>query len=483
MKKVLPHGIGMPRLVAIRHKVTEKGRDVVAIAQKKDKTEIFETMSVPKALAVMAIPTIISQIITLIYNMADTWFIGMTDNPYMVAASSLVGTVYLLTAGIANIFGVGGGSLVVRLMGGKDYEEARKVASLSLVMVCGAAFLFSLSCFVFMDPLLRLLGASVNTIGYARQYLFCVVVLGAVPTALSSVMSAMLRNVGYSKEAGFGMGLGGVLNVFLDPIFMFLLLPDGYEVLGAAIATLLSNVIAFAYFVVIYRRVTADTLLALPKGIEKIRRDSMSSIFSVGIPSAMTLVLYDLTNMVINKLSSAHGDIELSAVGLVLKVERLPQNIGIGICLGMMPLIAYNYAAKNRKRMMDVYKAAGIAGCAVCLISLVLYRSFAPAIIHAFIKDPATVAFGTEFLKIRSFAAIFMFMSFHMVHFMQAVAKGKTSFYLAAIRQLCLNIPILFLLDHLFGMTGIVWTQTVADVINVCISYLIFAAMIRRGKL
>ena len=452
-------------------------------AQKKDRTEIFETMAVPKALAVMAIPTIISQVIALVYNMADTWFIGMTDNPYMVAASSLVGTVYLLTAGIANIFGVGGGSLVVRLMGGKDYEEARKVASLSLVMVCGAAFLFSLLCFVFMNPLLRLLGASDNTIGYARQYLTCVVVLGAIPTALGSVMSAMLRNVGYSKEAGFGMGLGGVLNVILDPVFMFVLLPEGYEVLGAAIATLLSNVIVFGYFLVIYRRVSGDTLLALPKRIEKIRRDSMGSVFSVGIPSALTLVLYDLTNMVINKLSSAHGDIELSAVGLVLKVERLPQNIGIGICLGMMPLIAYNYASKNRKRMMAFYKAAGIAGCAVCLISLVLYRNFAPAIIQAFIKDPATVAFGTEFLKIRSFAAIFMFLSFHMVHFMQAVARGKTSFYLAAIRQLCLNIPILFLLDHLFGMVGIVWTQTVADALNVCVSYLIFSTMIRRGKL
>ena len=483
MKMEPPPGIETPRSVATRHKIEKKGRDFVAATQKKDKTEIFETMPVPKALAVMAIPTIISQIITLIYNMADTWFIGMTDNPYMVAASSLVGTVYLLTAGIANIFGVGGGSLVVRLMGGKDYEEARKVASWSLVMVCGAAFLFSLMCFVFRDPLLRLLGASDNTIGYARQYLTCVVVLGAMPTALGSVMSAMLRNVGYSKEAGFGMGLGGVLNVILDPIFMFVLLPDGYEVLGAAIATLLSNVIAFVYFVVIYRRVSGDTLLAIPKQLEKIRSDSMGSVFSVGIPSAMTLVLYDLTNMVINKLSSAHGDIELSAVGLVLKVERLPQNIGIGICLGMMPLIAYSYASKNRKRMMSVYKAAGIAGCGVCLISLVLYRTFASGIIHAFIKDPATVAFGTEFLKIRSFAAIFMFMSFHMVHFMQAVARGKTSFYLAAIRQLCLNIPILFLLDYLFGMTGIVWTQTVADAINVCISYLIFGTMIRRGKL
>lgn len=451
--------------------------------QKRDRTEIFETMSVSKALAVMAIPTIISQIITLVYNMADTWFIGMTDNPYMVAASSLVGTVYLLTAGIANLFSVGGGSLVVRLMGSKEPDEARKVASLSLVMVCGAAALFSLLCLIFMDPLLWLLGASSNTIGYARQYLTCVVVLGAVPTALGSVMSAMLRNVGYSREAGFGMGLGGVLNVILDPIFMFLLLPDGYEVLGAAIATMLSNVIAFVYFVVIYRRVSKETLLAIPRKIEKIRPDSMASIFSVGVPAAMTLVLYDLTNMVINKLSSLHGDLELSAIGIVLKVERLPQNICIGICLGMMPLIAYNYASKNRKRMMDVYKAAGIAGGVVCLVSLVLYRGFAPTIINAFIDDPATVAFGTEFLKIRSFAAIFMFMSFHMVHFMQAVARGKTSFLLAAIRQLCLNIPILFLLDHLFGMTGIVWTQTVADVINVCISYMIFCSMIRRRKL
>ena len=451
--------------------------------QTRDRTEIFETMPVPKALAVMAIPTIISQIITLIYNMADTWFIGMTDNPYMVAASSLVGTVYLLTAGIANLFGVGGGSLVVRLMGSKDPDEARKVASLSLVMVCGASAVFSLLCLIFMDPLLWLLGASENTIGYARQYLFCVVVLGAVPTALGSVMSAMLRNVGYSKEAGFGMGLGGVLNVILDPIFMFLLLPDGYEVLGAAIATMLSNVIAFCYFVVIYRRVSGETLLGIPRRIERIRRDSMGSIFSVGVPAAMGLVLYDLTNMVINKLSSSHGDLELSAIGIVLKVERLPQNIGLGICMGMMPLIAYNYASKNRKRMMDVYKAAGIAGCAVCLISLVAYRGFASEIINAFIDDPATVAFGTEFLKIRSFAAIFMFMSFHMVHMMQAVAWGKMSFLLALIRQLCLNIPFLFLLDHLFGMTGIVWTQTVADAINVCISYIIFATMIRRKKL
>ena len=453
------------------------------MARTTDKIEIFERMSVPKALAVMAVPTVISQIIALIYNMADTWFIGMTDNPYMVAATSLVGTVYLLTAGVANLFGVGGGNLVVRLMGKKDPEEARKVASLSFMMAAGSALLFSFLCLVFMDPLLRLLGASDMTIGYARQYLFCVVILGGLPTILSSTMSAMLRNVGNSREAGFGVGLGGVLNIILDPIFMFVLLPDGWEVLGAALATMLSNVITFIYFICIYRRVSAEGLLAIPRRIEKIRPESFGSIFSVGIPAAMGLVLYDLTNMVINRLSSAHGDLELSAIGIVLKVERLPQNVCIGICLGMMPLVAYNYAANNKERMMAVFRAARVAGCAVCLASLVLYRGFADGIIRLFISEPSTVAFGTEYLRIRSFAAIFMFLSFHVVHFMQAVNRGKTSLGLAAIRQLCLNIPILILLDHLFGMTGVVWTQTVADTINVAVSYLIFTRMVKRGKL
>ena len=452
------------------------------MARTTDKTEIFERMSVPKALAVMAIPTVISQIIALIYNMADTWFIGMTDNPYMVAATSLVGTVYLLTAGVANLFGVGGGSLVVRLMGSKDLEEARKVASLSLVMAGGASLVFSALCLVFMNPLLRLLGASDMTIGYARQYLLCVVILGGLPTVLSSTMSAMLRNVGNSKEAGFGVGLGGVLNMILDPIFMFVILPDGWEVLGAALATMMSNVISFIYFICIYRRVSGEGLLAIPRRIEKIRPDSMGSIFSVGVPAAMGLVLYDLTNMVINRLSSAHGDLELSAIGIVLKVERLPQNVCIGICLGMMPLVAYNYAAKNKERMMAVFRAARVAGCVVCLLSLVLYRGFASQIIHAFIDEPATVAFGTEYLRIRSFAAIFMFLSFHVVHFMQAVNQGKTSLGLAAIRQLCLNIPILIILNHFFGMIGVVWTQTVADSINVAVSYLIFGHMRKRDR-
>lgn len=436
--------------------------------------EIFETKPIAYALAKMAIPTVVSQLITLIYNIADTWFIGQTNNPYMVAASSLVLTIFLMTAAIANLFGVGGGSLVVRLLGSKDEDEAKKVASVSLVMAAGAALLFSILCLVFMNPLLRMLGASDNTIGYARQYLIFVVVIGGLPTVLANTMSAMVRNIGYSREAGFGLGMGGILNVILDPVFMFLIFPNGYQVMGAAVATMLSNIITLVYFIFVYQRLKGETVLSLPRSIEKIRRESLSSLFSVGVPAAMSLLLFDLTNIVINRLAAGHGDTQLAAIGIVLKVERLPLNIGIGICLGMMPLVAYNYASENHKRMNDFFSAARLAGLVISVCCVILYRIFAPNIMSAFISDADTVRFGTVFLQSRCFATPAMFLSFHMVHFMQAVDRGKVSFWLAVIRQICLNIPILFLMNYLFGMSGIVWTQLIADTINVIVSYVIY---------
>ena len=438
------------------------------------KDALFETTAVPAALAVMAIPTIISQLITLIYNVADTWFIGQTKNPYMVASSSLVLTIFLMTTALANLFGVGGGSLVVRLLGAGQEDEAGKVSSLSLVMAGAASIAFSLLCLLFMEPLLWLLGASDQTIGYAKQYLFFVVVIGGFPTVMSNTMSSMLRSIGYSRQAGFGIGLGGVLNIALDPLFMFVILPDGYQVMGASIATMLSNIVAFLYFVWSYWSVRNRSILSFPGKIEKIRNSSMAAIFSVGVPAALSLLLFDLTNMVINRLSASHGDIELAAIGIVLKVERLPLNIGIGICLGMVPLVAYNYSAKNFQRMRAFFSAARIAGLITSIICVVVYRVFAAQIIAAFIPDPDTVRYGTEFLEARCFATPFMFLSFHMVHFMQAIGRGKVSFYLAAIRQLLLNIPILFLLNYLLGMTGIVWTQMIADYLNVIASYIIY---------
>lgn len=436
--------------------------------------ELFETMPVSSALMKMAMPAIASQLVTLIYNVADTWFIARTDNPYMVAASSLVLTILFMMTALATLFGTGGGTLMVQLLGSGDEEEARKTASLSVVLSAATALTFSVVCLVFMDPLLYALGASANTIGYARQYLFFVVVLGGVPTVLSQAMSTMVRNAGYSRKAGFGLSMGGILNVILDPIFMFVIMPDGYEVMGAAIATMLSNVAALCYFIRVYTKLKGISVLELPRRVERIRRESMGAIFAVGFPAAASILLYDLTNVVINRLASSHGDIALAAMGIVLKVERLPLNVCIGICLGMTPLIAYNFASGNRERMKAFFSTARMYGLIVSLLSFVMYRVFANDIMRAFIADAETVRLGTEFLKVRCFAPAFMFLSFHMVHYMQSVERGGVSLGLAAIRQLCLNIPILIIMNRLMGAIGIVWTQVIADIINVCISYVIY---------
>jgi len=450
---------------------------MAASTRAADPTEMFETMPVSKALMRMAIPTIISQLVTLFYNVADSFFIGRADTTpesSMVAASSLVLTVFMLTIPLSSLFGSGGGSLVVRLLGAKEEEEAGKVASYSLGMSVIVSLAFSLICLIFMDPLLRFLGANDSSIVFAKQYLLYVVVIGGVPTVVSHTMSTLVRNVGHSREAGFGLSMGGLINVALDPLFMFVIMPDGYEVMGAAIATMLSNVIALIYFIFVYKKLQATTVLSFPKSLPKIQKSSLKSLYAVGVPAALSPFFFDIDNMVMNRLAAGYGDPQLAAMGIILKVERLPLNIDIGISLAMMPLVAYNYASKNFKRMRSFFTTARTAGVLVALGCIVLYRTFAAEIMSAFLSNADTAAIGTEYLKARCLATPFMFLSFQMVNLMQAVGQGKASFYLSLIRHIILFLPVMFILNYFFGMMGIVYTQIVADIINVITSYIIY---------
>ena len=203
--------------------------------------KVFRDLPVPSALRVMILPAVASQLIVLIYNMADTFYVSQTDDPYMVAGTSLILPVFNISLCLAGLAGVGGGSLISRLLGRGQRDEARRVGAFSLWLGIAIAALFALVMGLFMEPILTLLGAGDNTYRYARQYALCVIVAGGVPTVLSNVLSNLLRSIGRSKEAGFGIILGGLLNIALDPLFMFVLLPDGLEVLGAGLATCLSN--------------------------------------------------------------------------------------------------------------------------------------------------------------------------------------------------------------------------------------------------
>ncbi|MGI6109697.1 MAG: MATE family efflux transporter [Eubacteriaceae bacterium] len=392
-----------------------------------DNQELFEKTPVKRALLKLALPTIISQLILLLYNLADTFFIGRTGNPYMVAAVSLMLPVYNICLAFANLYGVGGGSLISRLLGVKRHDEAKKVCAYSFYKAILAAGLFSLAILIFMDPLLRFLGASDQTVEFARQYAFYTIVIGAIPSVLTITMANLIRSVGCASQAATGNSLGCLLNIALDPLFMFVILPKGMEVQGAAIATMLSNVIAMIYFLFQFKKLKKTTSLSLSIHEGKPDHDSIRAIYAVGIPSGLSMLLYDITNIVIDKLSAGYGDIAVAAIGIVLKAERVPLNIGVGICMGMMPLAAYNYSSGNRKRMHEVLSFSRILGISISLLCIVLYEVFAGLIMQIFINDATTIAYGVQFLRARCLASVVMFMCFNYVFFLKP--SGRVIFH------------------------------------------------------
>lgn len=437
-------------------------------------TRIFRDMPIPAALGKMILPAVVSQLIVLIYNMADTFFVGQTGDPYMVASTSLILPVFNITLCLAGLSGVGGGSLISRLLGLSREEEARRVSAFSLWLGVFIAVIFALGTALFMDPLLELLGAGANTYPYARQYAFCVIVLGGVPTVLSNVLSNLIRSIGRSREASAGIILGGLLNIALDPLFMFVLLPSGHAVLGAGIATCISNCVALLYFIRVLVGMGPGSIITFSPREGMPCSESILGVFGVGIPSAVATLLFDLDYVVLDKLMVSYHDLALAAIGIVLKVERFPLNVGIGICQGMLPLVAYNYSAGNKKRMEDAIRFSRTLGLVIAGVSILLYELFAPQLANLFISEPQTVALATQFLRIRVLATPLMFLSFFTVYLFQSFGKGRISLFLGVARWLGFNIPMLFILNTLVGMYGLVWSQVTADILTVLLSFWVY---------
>ena len=440
----------------------------------EEKRELFERMPVPKALATLAIPTIISQLITMIYNLADTFFIGMADNPSQTAASSVSFTLVFLMACISNLFGVGGGSLISRLMGEKRDKDAASVASFSFYGSLVISLVYSALVFAFMEPLLLRLGATESSLHYAKDYALWVIVIGGIPATLGMTMSHLFRSEGFAKYASLGLGMGGILNIILDPIFMFVILPEGNETKGAAIATMLSNVAVLVYFVVIYLIKRKKSVISLSIKTAIPEKRYIGNVFAVGLPSALGTFLACFTNIVINNLTSNYGDVAVAAVGIAKKIDMLPMNVGMGLCQGMMPLVAYNFASGDYKRMKAFATYARAVGMGFAGVCIVVFEIFASPIVGVFNGHLETVALGTDFLRILCLAVPLMIFNFQLSFTFQAMGMGKQSLILSSLRQGLVNIPLLFVMHHFFGLYGVVWTQLVSDGITSLISYAIY---------
>ena len=436
---------------------------------------LFEAMPVPKAVATLAIPTIISQIVTMIYNLADTFFIGQLGNPAMVAAVSLVSPWFNLLTALGNLFGLGGGSLISRMLGNQNHQDIKHVSAFSVW--CGAAFtvIFSLLSYLYRTPLLNFLGASADTYPYAESYLFWVVVLGGVPTMISLTLAHLLRSEGHAKPASAGMMFGGLLNVALDPILIFVF---HMEVTGAAIATAISNTASVVFFVIQYMRLKNKTSVSLNPKHFTFR--FTWPIFSVGLASALATTLANASNMVMVRLASGYGDIPVAAYGIVKRIDQLPLNISMGLCQGFMPLVGYNFASKNYDRMRRVSTFSWKTALVMSACFVACFAAFAPGILHLFIPEEQTSTLGAQFLRIACLAVPLTSVNFLISYTLQAMGKGIQSAALTFSRQGLLNIPLLILMNATIGLFGMIWTQLVIEAIMLPVSLGLYAHTLKK---
>ena len=437
--------------------------------------ELFETVSVPRAVATLAIPTIISQVVTMIYNLADTFFIGQMGAPCMVAAVSLVSPWFNLLTALGNLFGLGGSSLISRMLGEKHGERVKYVSAFSIWGGAAVTLCFSLITLGAETQILNFLGASPDTIAYAGSYIFWVVVVGGVPTVISLSLGHLLRSEGHARPASTGMMFGGILNVILDPILIF-----GFHmgVTGAAIATAFSNAMSVVFFAIQYFRLRGRTEASFRPKYFTFRY--VGQIFSVGLASAFATTLGNVSNMVIVRLAAGYGDIPVAAYGVVKKIDQLPLNVSMGLCQGFMPLVGYNFASKNYDRMRKIsvfsWKAAVVMS--VCFVAC--FVVFAPEIMVLFVREARTSELGAGFLRIACLAVPFTSVNFLISYTLQAMGKGVQSAALTFCRQGLVNIPLLILMNWIFGLYGMIWTQLATELVMLPVSLGMYRTTLRR---
>lgn len=436
---------------------------------------LFEAMPVPKAVAALAVPTIISQVVTMIYNLADTFFVGQIGNPYMVAAVSLVSPWFNLLTALGNLFGLGGSSLISRMLGAHNHRDIKYVAVFSIWGGAVVTLLFSLGTYLARVPLLRFLGASPDTYGYAEEYLLWVVVLGGVPTMVSLAMGHLLRSEGHARQASTGMMFGGILNVALDPVFIFLFHLD---VAGAAIATALSNTASVLFFALQYVRLRGKTAVSLRPRYFTFR--FLRPIFSVGLASALATALGNASNMTMVHLAAGYGDIPVAAYGIVKRIDQFPLNVSMGLCQGFIPLVGYNFAAGNYQRMRRVSVFSWKVALALSAGFVAFFALFSPHITYLFLPELTTSTLAASFLRIACLAVPLTSVNFLISYTLQAMGKGVESATLTFSRQGLLNIPLLIGMNFVFGLFGMIWTQLVVEVVMLPVSLGLYFHTFRR---
>ena len=443
------------------------------------KTELFESMPIPRAVMKLAIPTVLSSLVMVLYNLADTYFVGMLNNAVENAAVTLAAPLLLAFNAVNNLFGVGSSSMMSRSLGKKDYETVYRSAAFGFYCSIFAGLLFSIAYTVFQVPLLNLLGATEETLGATIGYARWTVTFGAVPAILNVVLAYLVRAEGAAMHASIGTMSGCFLNILLDPIFI---LPWGLNMgaEGAGLATFLSNCVACLYFFVLLYVKRGRTYVCVNPKMFSFKRHIVVGVCAVGIPASIQNLLNVTGMSVLNNFTSAFGSNAVAAMGIAQKINSVTVQIALGLSQGIMPLISYNYASGNIKRMKKTFFFTARIALVFLVLMEIAYYAGARTWVGLFMQDQQIVDYGARFLRGFCLGMPFLAIDFLAVGVFQACGLGKNAFLFAILRKVVLEIPALFILNALFPLSGLAYAQFAAELVLAIAAVIVLARLFRR---
>ncbi len=436
----------------------------------KDKTtEIFKNAPVPKAVLNNAIPSIISMIMVLAYNLADTFFIGQTKDAYMVAAVSVATPAFLIFMAIGMLFGIGGTSLISRMLGQGNNEKAKNISSFCFWtgLVTGVISMFLI--WVLNKPICLLVGASDETMAYTSEYLSILAV--SIPfLIISNMFSNIIRSEGYAQKAMVGMIIGNVANIVLDPVMILLF---KWNIAGAAIATTIGNILASIYYIM--HLVSKNSLLSIHLKDYKAGNHIASGVLSIGVPASFNSILMSTSNIIINNFMKVYGDMAVAGLGVAMKVNMIVVMLLIGLGTGIQPLLGYCFGAKNKQRYMAVLKFSLCLALAMSIVMTIICYFGAAPLVTAFLENKDAFSFGFTFSRIYIISGPVLGILFVMINAIQSTGAALPSLILSVSRQGLLFIPILLVLNAVSDTAQmLVIAQPVTDYLATAFSVILF---------
>ena len=421
----------------------------------------------------MAVPTMISMLVVVIYNMADTFFIGQTKDPLQVAAVSLATPVFMIFMALGHLFGIGGSSAISRALGERRKDRAWHISSFCCYGSLGLGVMVAVISVLGMEQILHLIGASENTIGFARQYL-TIISIGAPTIMFSTAFANILRGEGASRESMVGNLLGTIVNIILDPV---MILGLGWGVSGAALATIIGNIAACFFYISYYVR--GKSMLSIHVKDFRIGEGIAASVAAIGIPASLNNILMSFANIILNQALVGYGDTPVAAMGVALKSNMLVVLLQIGLCVGIQPLIGYNYGSGNKKRLMQVFKFTGVVSVIMGMLLTLFMIIARKTMIQVFINDAEVVSYGIRMVVALQLSAPFIGILFLCINTIQGMGKALPSLVLTVCRQGLIFIPLIFILNAMLGLDGVIYAQPAADYLSILVGIMICVHLFR----